>query len=443
MNIVKRYRNIVKLAVPVAIENLISSFINFLDVFMVGKKVPNLVLGPIAISAIGVSNQIFNIYIVALFGLLSGAAIFSSQYYGVKNYKKLKEVGTILILISLMFSILVVVIVYIFKDKILGFYISDKNVVEVAKDYLNIAMYTYPLSGISFVISMQLRSQKNPKYSLYSSFLGLIVNAFFNFLFIPVIGIKGAAIATLIARIISLLFLIYIVLINKIPIIGKINNIDTELILKILKVTIPTFLHEMIWAIGYNTKISFFGKLSVVDYASLQVTLTISGIVYAFYIGISSACSVIVGNELGANNLEKAKKQARYSIEMTIIISIINFIILNMSIKYILLLMNTDKALIKIVTILILIESIVTVIKEVNLVILIGILRAGGDIIYAVIFDLLPLYLVAIPFMIVGMHVHANVYVLYLLFCLEEISKFVPVFYRYKSNKWLNNMIND
>lgn len=444
MNIIKKYKNIVKLAVPVAIENLMSSFINFIDVFMVGKKVPNLLLGSVAIAAIGVSNQIFSIYIIALFGLLSGAAIFSAQYYGVKNYQKLKEMGNILVFISTLFSIFVIIIIHLFKDNILNFYINDIQSIKLAKDYLNIVVYTYPLSGISFVLSMQLRAQQKPKYSLYASFLGLIVNAILNYKFIPIIGIKGAAIATLIARIVSVLFLLYIILKKNIPVLGKINKIDSNLIVKILKVTIPTFLHEMVWAIGYNLKISFFGKLLVSDYAAFQITLTISGLVYAFYIGVSSACSVIVGNELGSNNLEKAKKQAKYSLELTIIISIISFIILNLFIKYILIFMKIDKELIKPVTILIFIESIVMVIKEVNLVILIGILRAGGDILYAVVFDLLPLYIVALPSMYIGFrYFNVSVYVLYLLFCLEEVSKFIPVYTRYKSNKWLNNMISD
>lgn len=450
-NIYFKYRKIISLAIPVAIENIIYSSINFIDVFMVGKNIPSLMLGASAISALGVSNQIFFIFLVALFGLFSGASVLSSQYYGNKNFDKLREIGNLLLIISLVFSFGVLAIILIFPYEILGFYLKDKNTVNLAISYITIVVFSYPIIGVGFSITTQLRSINKPKYSLYSSMLGILINFVLNYILIfgkfgmTALGVQGAAIATLIARVISNIYLMYIVYKYDLPVYGNfknIINIKLSFIIKFLSISIPTFLHEIIWVLGSNVRMSIFAHMGDIKFSALEITATLSSILFALYTGISNACSVILGNLLGENNNELAIKESKKAIHLTLFIGVICFLVFNLFSTPLLYIMGIEKQVFEITKSIIFVESVLSVLKAINLLILIGILRAGGDIVVAVILDLLPLWLVSIPLTYIAYRMELSVSMIYLIAGSEEIIKFIPLIIRYKNKRWINNLVS-
>ena len=132
------YIKIMYLAIPVALENLVYSLINFIDIFMVGKENIALGLGSAAISSIGVSNQIFLIYSSCLYGILSGANILAAQYFGAKDFKTLRKIITITLFLGLAFSLPFIIAGNIMPEKIISFYTSDPKVISLAQKYFKI-----------------------------------------------------------------------------------------------------------------------------------------------------------------------------------------------------------------------------------------------------------------------------------------------------------------
>ena len=159
------YKSILSIGIPVLLENLVYNFINFLDNFMVGKENPTLGLGVNAVSGLGIVNQIYFIFIVASFGLYSGASVLSSQYYGKKDYRHLSNILFFLIISSLLISFPFLLIAIFIPERLISFYTNNAIVIKLAVQYFKIAVLTFPLTGLSFAFSMQFRVISKAKYA--------------------------------------------------------------------------------------------------------------------------------------------------------------------------------------------------------------------------------------------------------------------------------------
>ncbi|NYV27313.1 MATE family efflux transporter [Streptobacillus felis] len=440
------YKKILIVGIPVALENLVYNLINFLDNFMVGKENPALGLGTNAVSGLGISNQIFFVYIISLFGLFSGAGVLSAQYYGSKNYSKMNKILGFLSVTSLMISIPFVIIGLTNPDILLQFYTKDPMVLIQAREYFKIACFTFPLAGLGFVFSMQLRVISESKYSFYASIVGLIVNLFGNLLLIPRIGVKGAAIATVIARLFSLIYMIYQVKKNKFPILSSIKetlSFEFKLVKEIISISFPTFIHEFIWVSGLTFRTSIYSNMGAVEYSSIVIASTISSILFSMFSGVSNAASVLVGNELGANNLDKAKKIAGLCFRLMILLGIFSAIMVNIISPIVLNLMKPEVELARLTRLVVLSESLLLPFKGLNLLVIVGILRAGGDIFYAMMLDLISMVGLSVPLTLLGRYLQLPINIIYLLGGSSELFVFLPSILRYKQRKWLKRIIRE
>lgn len=203
------YKKVFSVGLPVAIENMIYSLMNFIDIFMVGKNNVALGLGTIAVAGTGFANQIFMIFVTSLFGMNSGGGILAAQYFGNKDYKNLKRCLGITVIVGFVFSLIFFFAGIFIPEVIISVFTKDVKVIKVGASYMRIVAWIYPLMGVGLAFNMQLRAIGKTKYSFYSSIIGLVVNLMFNtvlifgYLGFPALGVRGAAIATVIARIIS------------------------------------------------------------------------------------------------------------------------------------------------------------------------------------------------------------------------------------------------
>ena len=160
------YKKVFTIGIPVSIENMIYSLMNFIDVFMVGKENVALGLGTAAVAGLGFANQVFMIFIVSLFGLNSGGGILAAQYYGKKDYKNLKKCLGITITVGLLFSFLFFLMGLFIPEKIIGIFTSDPKVLKLGANYFRIIALIYPLIGLGYSFNMQLRAIGKNQYSL-------------------------------------------------------------------------------------------------------------------------------------------------------------------------------------------------------------------------------------------------------------------------------------
>lgn len=435
----KIYKRILIMALPIAFENMIFSLINFVDIFMIGK------IGTSAISALGIANQVFFIFTCSVYGLLSGANVLAAQYYGVKNYKNLRKIMTLTIGLGLLMSLPFFILINHSPENVITFYTKDSMVIEYAKQYLKYSIYTFPLFSIGFSFAMQLRAINKPKYSLYSSMSALVINVVLNMILIPRYGVQGAAIATLIARIVTTIYLYIILIIKRIPILPKVRefkDIDIEFTKKLLAISVLTFVHELLWVIADAMKVMMFGSLGTEAFSGIQIVIGINGLLFTLFIGLSNASSIIIGNEIGKSDIEKVYRYANDCLKLYTIFTVIVVIALNIFSPIVLRFMNLDSNMYSITRKLVYSQSISMVFYSYSMLYLSGILRAGGDVMFCMVVELLIMWIVGIPLTYISINVfHLSVYYVYIVARIDDLIKLYPCIRRYVSKEWIKRKI--
>ena len=445
------YKKVFTIGIPVSIENMIYSLMNFIDVFMVGKENVALGLGTAAVAGLGFANQVFMIFIVSLFGLNSGGGILAAQYYGKKDYKNLKKCLGITITVGLMFSLLFFLMGLFIPEKIIGIFTSDPKVLKLGANYFRIIALIYPLIGLGYSFNMQLRAIGKNQYSLYSTIIGLCINLVGNYLFIngnlgfPAMGVVGAAIATVIARIVSVFYLIYIIYKNKLPMAGNFQELfklSWSFIAKALKISLPVFGHEIMWVTGVSMYVIIYGRIGTEATAAIQVVKSISNLVFTLVFGLSSGTAAIIGQEIGAGNEENAYKYGVELLKISLVIGTAVALFVYAICPVVLILMKVDSAIYPLARQIVFSEGILIIIKTTGTLFIVGVLRAGGDTLWTMFADLIPLWTFAIPLTyIAGLKFGLPVALVYLCSGSDELLKMPFCIQRLKSRKWINNLV--
>lgn len=445
------YKKVFTIGIPVSIENMIYSLMNFIDVFMVGKENVVLGLGTAAVAGLGFANQIFMIFIVSLFGLNSGGGILAAQYYGKKDYKNLKKCLGITITVGLLFSFLFFLMGLFIPEKIIGIFTSDPKVLKLGANYFRIIALIYPLIGLGYSFNMQLRAIGKNQYSLYSTIIGLCINLVGNYLFIngnlgfPAMGVVGAAIATVIARIVSVFYLIYIIYKNKLPMAGNFQELfklSWSFITKALKISLPVFGHEIMWVTGVSMYVIIYGRIGTEATAAIQVVKSISNLVFTLVFGLSSGTAAIIGQEIGAGNEENAYKYAVELLKISLVIGTAVALFVYAICPVVLILMKVDSAIYPLARQIVFSEGILIIIKTTGTLFIVGVLRAGGDTLWTMFADLIPLWTFAIPLTyIAGLKFGLPIALVYLCSGSDELLKMPFCIQRLKSRKWINNLV--
>ena len=445
------YKKVFTIGIPVSIENMIYSLMNFIDVFMVGKENVALGLGTAAVAGLGFANQVFMIFIVSLFGLNSGGGILAAQYYGKKDYKNLKKCLGITITVGLLFSFLFFLMGLFIPEKIIGIFTSDPKVLKLGANYFRIIALIYPLIGLGYSFNMQLRAIGKNQYSLYSTIIGLCINLVGNYLFIngnlgfPAMGVVGAAIATVIARIVSIFYLIYIIYKNKLPMAGNFQDLfklSWSFIAKALKISLPVFGHEIMWVTGVSMYVIIYGRIGTEATAAIQVVKSISNLVFTLVFGLSSGTAAIIGQEIGAGNEENAYKYGVELLKISLVIGTAVALFVYAICPVVLILMKVDSAIYPLARQIVFSEGILIIIKTTGTLFIVGVLRAGGDTLWTMFADLIPLWTFAIPLTyIAGLKLGLPVALVYLCSGSDELLKMPFCIQRLKSRKWINNLV--
>lgn len=445
MDKIALYKRMYKLALPVALENFIYTFINFVDVFMVGRNIPHLNLGANAIVALSFSNQVYFLFIVSLYGLLSGANILSAQYFGIKDYKNLKKVIVVSLITGILIQIPFFVSSMFFANNVLGFFTKDSLVTSLGVSYLRIMCLSFPMIAISFSFTMSLRAVNLPKYSLYASTFSLLVNISLNIILINKYGVIGAAIATVIARFVSMCYLIFVLKYKNIPIIPNFKDIIStkfSMFKKVYGYSVYTFTHEMLWALATTVKTKILANIGIIAFSSIQIAYNISSLLSVFFFGTCDATSIIVGNELGKGNKELAYEYSKECIKIHIFLCAIIMFILYLIGPLTLKIMKVDLEVMKVATPVLRMLCITTVVFSTVAFFLIGFLRAGGDVKFAILAEDIPIWFIGIPitYLVVNYLSLPVEWVFLATYTDEFIILFIAI-RRYLSKKWINTVI--
>lgn len=439
------FSQLLKVATPIALQNLLMSFLNMLDTVMIGS------LGDLSVAAVGLGNQVFFILSLVVFGITSGTSVYVSQYYGKKDYNALRKPVAYALFMCFVCSVVFLLVAVFVPERCLMLFTNDQEVIKLGADYLRIAAFCYPVFGISFSFAVSLRSIEKAHIPLWITAFALLVNTVLNYglifgkLGLPAMGVKGAAIATLIARSVEVLVFVFIIYARKSIVAVKLRDFvyDKLFFLQYIKTVTPVVINETMWGLGMSMYNAVFGRIGREVVAANQIAKNIEQVLTALCIGVGSAAAVMVGKKIGEGNKEGAWLYAkRLVIISTALGAVIGGVLLALS-KVVLMPYNISAIAREYALQFLIVLSIAMPFKMFNYVNIVGVLRGGGDTMYCLILDMCAVWLIGVPCVyITGLWLGLPMIIVIISLNSEEVLKGIVGFSRFKSKKWINDLVN-
>lgn len=442
------YKLLVSLCIPIIIQNLISTSVNIIDTVMISS------LGEASVASIGVANQYFFLFNMTLSGLTGGAGLFISQFFGKNDANNIKKVTGLNVLLGIILGLLFFIPAFIFPKYIIHFFSYDPEVVKLCIQYFSIIVFCYPLIAVSTVFSMGSRSVRNPKLGMICSAVALISNIILNYglifgnLGLPALGVRGAAIATVIARFIEFSLLIgYVYIVKKDYVlkfnIANLKSIDKQFINTFFEKSTPILLNDSGWAIGTVLYSVAYAKAGTSAIAASQIATSTGNFFIMTAVCVAIGASIMLGNELGADNKEVAIDYAKKFSKIVFVVGTLFGLILILNIPVLLKMFSVSDSLAPDIIKIFVIMGLLMGLKSFNTLLIIGILRSGGDTKYSLFLELGCMWLVSLPLTFIFAIKGAPIYILVLLTYSEEIVKFIFGVPRALSKKWVANIVKE
>lgn len=440
-------KSLLVLAVPIVLQNLIGASINLLDNVMIGS------LGENEIAATGIANQYYMIFFNTADGFIMGAGIFMAQYWGKREVSMIHKFLGIALLFSIGMAVTFALGGILFAENIIHLFTKDHVVTALGKKYLITVTLSYIFTTVSLSFGMALRSIGETRIPMYGSIIGLFFNGILNYIFIfgklgiPALGVVGAGLGTTVARFMEMCYILSVIYVFKRNIVAgtlkEIGGFTFPLIKKFLITATPVVFNDIMWTAGFTTYFIIYSRLGTNATATMQICSTINNIFNIFGIGVAIAAGIMIGNQIGENKIKEVKETAiKISISgitSGIIIGIIFFIIA----PYVTLLFritdDTKKHVIQVLRVM----SVVLPLRFYGIVQIIGVLRGGGDVFYAICTELIAVWGIGVPLSFIGVEFfNISITLVYCLTCLEEVFKVIATTPRLLSGKWIKSLVN-
>lgn len=441
------YRLLFSIALPIAVQNLITFMVSMVDTLMVGT------LGEIQLSAVSIANNLFFVLTILMFGLAGGSNIMISQYWGKGNVKTIHKILAIMYRVCLLITGIFIFIALFLPKYFMGIFTTDKAVIDFGASYLRIMCIGYLFYSITNCTIMMLRSVKTVSISIIVYTASLVVNSILNWILIfgnlgaPELGIRGAAIATVCARITEFSIVLVFMFIYERKIGLKLEHLlklDKEILKDYVGLCTPVLCNELLWAIGASMISVIVGRMGTEVVAANSINGVAHQFVTVFIFGMSNATAVIIGNTIGEGKKEKAKEYAYsigiFSVVMGCISGLMILLIKPFVVDFYNVSYSTKLIAMEIMTV----TSGIIVFQSLASNFMMGVLRGGGDAKFVLINDLIFMWLVAIPGgFFVAFVLELPVALVFLVIKCDEILKSLTSVYRVISGKWVNDVTKD
>ena len=440
------FLTVIALVIPITIQNLISSSLNMVDNLMIGK------LGESAIAAVGLVNQYFFVFTLCLAGINAGASIFISQFWGKEDIPNIRKMIGLDMILSILASLIFSSLVFISPENILKIFTQNQEVIKLGTEYIKIISITFIFSAITNVYSTTLRSIGIANVPMFGSIIGVLTNAFLNWVLIfgnlgfPAMGVAGAAIATSIARFVEMTFIVIFAYRTNDVIPSKIKEIfgfNFDFVKVYFKTSSAVIINELIWALGLSAYSIIYAKIGIREVASMQIANTVNNVFTVLCIGIASAAAIIIGNKIGEDNEELAIDYAMKLGVLAPIIGLISGIGLWIASPWIVSIFNINKNTIDMTIMVLRIMAVFAPLRFFNVLMIVGVFRGGGDTTYSMLVQLGTVWCFAIPAgYIAAVYFNMSLINVFFIISLEEIIKIGFEIKRLHSQKWIKNVVN-
>ena len=438
--------SMLSLAIPVAFQQFITAGLNMVDVIMVGQ------LGEASIAALGLANQVFFLLVLFLFGVTSGMAIFTAQFWGKKDVENIRKVLGICLMVAFSVGFLFTLAATLIPETVLGFYTEDPEVIAIGSSYLRIVGFSYVFMAVTTSYFAVLRSVTFVKMTVIVSVIAIVLKTSLGYLLIfgigglPALGVRGAAIGTTFGWIFEAILIIILVYALKTPLAANpltFFRFERVFLGKVLKTARPAAANEVFWSLGITIYNAVYARIGTDAIASVQISATVEEIAFVFFIGLGNACAIMVGNKIGEREKDVAFEYGRRFTILTVLVALLAGGI-------ILLLRGPVVNLYEISSLaadnarrLMLIFAASAWLRSINFILFVGVLRAGGDTRFAMFMELFSIWVIGVPVALIGGFVlHLPVTGVYMMVLLEELVKVFIITRRYLSRKWIHDLVN-
>ena len=437
------YKAVILIALPIMAQQFVTSFVNLIDNVMIGS------VGSIALTSVTVANKYYLIFNSTLFGLCGASGIFIAQYFGAKDNRKCQEVFDANLLFSLISGLLFTLMAIFIPAQIIQIFSKTPEIVTSGLEYINFIKYSYIPYAISMTCMMAMRSVGVNKVQLKVGVLTVAVNTVLNYFLIfghfgfPKLGVEGAAIATLIARIVEMV--IYLILLARQKHYFRLDikgmfHLNKELVTKMMRKAFPLTINEIMFSLGMAMVFKSYIRTDEFLVAAISVVDTVMNIAFIIFGGLSSAVAIFIGKELGANQLEEARENSLKLIVFGTMVAVVISTILIACSGIIPNIYNLEPEINHAITLMLCIKALMIPFYVINVCIFF-VLRAGGDAASTLVMDAGFLWGVSVLLSTL-LSIYTNIPLIPLYAFIEslDIIKLFVSSHFYKKGHWVKNM---
>lgn len=441
------YKSLGNLALPMAAEAILSALFDLVNVLMVGH------LGETALTAVGLGTQLFFIEHMLLYGFCGGISTILSQLWGNQDIGGIKKATGFATLCTLILGILFFFPMVLLPSKAIGLFTNIDAVVQYGISYVIFRSPCLIFLGISMPLMAALRSTQQTIPPFIISCITFTLNAILSYLFIfgklgfPVMGVAGAALAASIARLTEVCCYLIFIFPMKNIVGGRMKEYigwSNALRKRIFITAIPTTVNETMWSLGMSAYNAAYGRIGIAAFAAVQASDTVTHVFTKAIYSIGDATLILVGKELGKGNKEEAYELAKRLIRLGVKVGLIAGIFMILISWPVSGFFGFTAEGRRYTMLILLVYGAFLALKMNNALHVTGALRGGGDTRFAMACELGTIWFVGVPVVFLGaLFFHLPVYFVALLAQLEEIVKWMILRKRFRSKKWLGNIVSD
>ena len=434
-------KEIVRLALPIALQQFMTALVGACDAIMLGK------LSQDAMSAVSLATQVTFVFNLFMFAFMAGENMFVAQYYGKGDYTGISQVFSLVTKICGCIAVVFLAGTLFFPEQLMRILTNEETLIVLGSEYLRVIGISYVFSGIAQTFLAIMKNCGAVNMSTLINGVMVILNIALNAVFIfglsgfPKMGIKGAALATVLATVVQFLWSVGYVLCRIRAVKFSLRSCEKKLFGRFWQKAVPLLINNLAWGIGFSMYAVIMGHLETDAVAANGIANISKNLVVCFCLGLGNAGSIIVGNRLGADRLQEAKEVGGTLTRTAIIAGIVSGLVLMALSPFITKMVDLTPTARGYLQKMLLISSYYIAGKSVNCMTIGGIFAAGGDSKFGMLCDSVTLWCITVPLgCICAFILKLPVMVVYFVLNLDEIIKLPVVYKHYKKYKWIKNL---
>ena len=432
---------IIRLALPMALQQFMTALVGACDAIMLGKLSQN------AMSAVSLATQVTFVFNLFMYAFVTGENMFVAQYYGKGDYKGISKIFSLVTKACGVVAVIFLIGTFFFPRQIMSVLTNEEELITLGSEYLRVIGISYLLSSIAQTFLAIMKNCNAVNVSTLINSVMVILNIILNAVFIfglfgcPEMGIRGAALATVFATVVQVVWSVGYVLCRIQSVKLNLHRCEREITSHFWQKAIPLLINNLAWGIGFSMYSVVMGHLGTDAVAANGIANISKNLIVCFCLGLGNAGSIIVGNRLGANRLEEAKEAGGLLTRTAIIAGILSGLVLIILSPFITRMVELTPTACGYLQKMLLICSYYIAGKSVNCMTIGGIFAAGGDSKFGMLCDSITLWCITVPLgCICAFILKLPVMVVYFVLNLDEIIKLPVVYKHYKKYKWIKNL---